>query len=144
MSQRLKGQETEVILVVNGNPQATITDVRSFEIAAKTEVLEEGYLGETTDRYDEIFKGTRGRIELHIENEDILALFAEIIDRARRRTPGTQINIKTTLNFPNGDRPLVMVNDAFFGELPLNFASRSDYGTVTLDFQASDVTFITA
>ncbi len=142
--QRIKGQEVELILVVNGIPQQTTTDVRSFELAVKTDPLEEGYLGETTDRYDEIYKGVRGRMELHFENQDVLSIIQSIIDRARRRTPGTQINAKGTLNFPNGQRPLAIVNDIFFGELPINFPSRSDYGTVSLDFQAADVTFITA
>lgn len=143
MAQRIKGQETEVMIVDNGIPQVTLTDVRSFELAAKTEMLEEGYLGETTDRYDEVYKGVRGRLELHFETQDIFQFFQDIIDRARRRQPGTQINIKTTLNFPNGQRPLALISNAFFGELPINFPSRSDYGAVTLDFQAADVQFIT-
>jgi hypothetical protein len=49
-NQRLKGQETSVLLVVNGAVQDTITDVRSFEIASKLELKEEGYLGEKTNR----------------------------------------------------------------------------------------------
>jgi len=134
--QRIKGQEVEVLIVVDG------TDVQSFEVAAKLEIKEEGYLGEATNRYDEIFNGVRGRMELHIENDDVFDLWASIIDRAKRRTPGTQINVKATLNFPNGDRPRVLINDAFFGESALNFASRGDYGTVGLEFQASDVSVI--
>ncbi len=140
--QRIKGQEVEVLLIVDGVVQDTITDVRSFEVAAKLEVKEEGYLGEKTNRYDEIFNGMRGRLELHFENRDVFDLLTSIIDRAKRRTPGTQINIKATLNFPNGDRPRVLVANAFFGEVPFNFATRGDYGTVGLDFQAEDVQVI--
>lgn len=141
-SQRIKGQEVEVLLIVDGTVQDTITDVRSFEVAAKLETKEEGYLGEKTNRYDEIFNGVRGRMELHFENKDVFTLLQSIIDRAKRRTPGTQINIKATLNFPNGDRPRVLVANAFFGEVPINFGSRGDYGTVSLDFQAEDVRVI--
>jgi len=138
-AQRIKGQEVEVLLVVDGTPQDTITDVRSFEVAAKLEMKEEGYLGEKTNRYDEIFNGLRGRIELHFENPDVFDLMFSIIDRAKRRTPGTQINIKATLNFPGGDKSLVLIQDASFGEIPFNFAGRSEFGTVGLDFQASDI-----
>lgn len=141
--QRIKGQEVEVILVVDGTPQANITDVRSFEIAAKLELKEEGYLGEKTNRYDEIFNGIRGRIELHFENQDVFDLMKSVADRAKRRTPGTQINIKATLNFPNGQRPRVIIPDCFFGEIPINFASRSDYGTVGLEFNAADFNVLT-
>lgn len=137
--QRIKGQEVEVLLLLDGEVQDTITDVRSFEVAPKLETKEEGYLGEKTNRYDEIFNGVRGRLELHFENDDVFDLIFAIIDRATRRTPGIQINIKATLSFPNGDRPRVLVSNAFFGEIPINFASRGDYGTVGLDFQSDNI-----
>lgn len=136
--QRIKGQEVEVIIIVDGEAQDTITDVRSFEIAVKTELKEEGYLGEKTNRYDEIFNGIRGRMELHFENQDIFDLFTSVKDRAKRRTPGTQINLKATLNFPNGERPRVFIPNVFFGEMPMNFGGRGDYGTVGLEFSAED------
>lgn len=135
---RIRGQEVEVLLIVDGTVQENITDVRSFEFAGKLEMQEEGYLGESTNRYDEIYNGVRGRMELHFENEEVFNFMTSVIDRAKRRTPGTQVNIKATLSFPNGDRPRILINDASFGEVPVNFASRSDYGTVGLEFQASD------
>ena len=138
MSQRIKGQEVEVLIVADGAVQDTITDVRSLEITLKTEIKEEGYLGETTQRFDEIFNGVGGRIELHIENSGIFSLFSLVIERARRREPGAKINIKTTLNFPNGEKPKVQLSDCFFGPFPFGFGSRGDYGTVTLEFACSD------
>lgn len=140
--QRIKGQEVEVLLIVDGSIQDTITDVRSFEVAAKLEIQEEGYLGEKTNRYDEIFNGMRGRMELHFENQDVFNLMGSIVDRAKRRTPGTQVNIKATLNFPNGQRPRFLIPDASFGEVPFNWGSRSDYGVMSLEFQASDFDII--
>jgi len=141
--QRIKGQEVEVLMVVNGAAQDTITDVRSFEITLKTELLEEGYLGETTNRYDEIFKGISGKLDLHFENQDIFTFFQSVTDRARRREPGTKINIKATLNFPNGQRPRVAINDCFFGPFPISFGSRQDYGSTSIEFAASDFRVIT-
>ena len=141
-SQRLKGQEVEVLLVVDGKVQETTTDVRSFEVAAKTELKEEGYLGEKTNRYDDIFNGVRGSIEFHYENKDVFNVMKAIIDRSKRRTPGSQVNIKATLNFPGGDRPKILISDAFFGEIPFSFGSRSDYGTMRLEFSASDVSVL--
>ncbi len=116
--------------------------LRSFEVAAKLEIKEEGYLGEKTNRYDEIFNGVRGRLELHFENQDVFSLMTSIIDRAKRRTPGVQINVKATLNFPNGERPRILISNASFGELPFNFPSRGDYGTAGLEFQAEDITLV--
>jgi hypothetical protein len=135
---RIKGQEIEILIVSKGKPLDTITDVRSFEMAAQMEILREGYLGEKTDRRDDVYRGVRMRMELHFENDDIFKLMRDVIDRARRREPGTKINIKATLNFPNGDRPRVLIQDVFFGEIPMAFGSRTDYGTVTLEAEAED------
>ena len=139
MSARIRGQEVEILIVIGGQVQDTITDVRSFEIAPQLDILVEDYLGETTDRPDSIFRGVTGRMAIHIENDDIFDLWDSIINKARRRTPGTQINIKATLNFGNGDRPRVTLNDCEFGSLPLSFGSRADYGEVSLEFRAADI-----
>lgn len=138
MSQRIKGQEVAVAIVANNKLLDTITDVRSFSISLEVEQLQEGYLGETSDRYDDIVRGVSGNLELHFENQDILSLMRTINDRARRRTAGSQINISAVLSMPNGDRPQIQINDCFFGPIPLAFGSRGDYGTISLDFKASN------
>jgi hypothetical protein len=144
MSQpRIKGQECQIIIVVNGTPLSTITDVRNFEVTLKTELLQEGYLGETSDRYDEILKGLSFRGELHAENQDILTVFWQAVhDRAVRRNPSTVINIRTTLNFPNGDRPRVSLKDTFFGPLPMHIPERSQYVAFPIEGGCSDVGII--
>jgi len=136
--QRIKGQDVSLLLVVKGQVVSALTDVRSFEMAAQLEILREGYLGETTDRRDEVYRGVRGRMEVHFESADVFKLVRAVIDRARRREPGTKINAKATLQFPNGDRPIVLVKDIYFGELPMNFPGRTEYGTVALEWEAAD------
>lgn len=137
--QRIKGQEVEILLVQDGNIQSTITDIHSFEVGAKLELLQEGYLGETTDRYDEVFKGMRGRIEYHVENGDFLNLMLAFINRAKRRTPGTIINVKATLNFPNGQSPRLIFSNIFSGEQPIGVPGRPNYVTYGMEFACSDV-----
>jgi hypothetical protein len=138
MGQRIKGQEVEIVVLVNGEPRDNLTTARSISINFKTEMLQEGYLGETTDRYDTIFKGVGGQIEFHFDTPEIFNVIRAIVAKSRRRTPSDQINIKATLNFPNGQRARVVIRDAEFGELPVSFGSRSDYGTFSLDYGASE------
>ena len=138
MSQRIKGQEVEIVVLVNGQPSDNLTFARNIEFTYKTEILQEGYLGETTDRYDAVFKGISGNLEFHFNDAAPFALISELVNKARRRLAGTRINIKTTMNFPSGRRVRVIIRDAEFGELPINFGSRSDYGTFKLTFGASD------
>jgi hypothetical protein len=142
VSQRITGQEVQVLTVVDGQPQDTFTDIRSFEITAQLDILKEGYIGETTDRRDEIFRGVSGRMVLHIEDQSFLDFFASVVNRARRREPGTKINIKATLNFPSGQRPRVLLSDVKFGALPLNFGSRGDYGEINLEFETENFDYI--
>lgn len=138
MAQRAKGQEVEIVVMIDGKPKENFALARSCEFAYKTEILQEGYLGETTDRYDSVYKGVRGRLEFHIDRPDVFDVIRTIVDKARRRQAGVRINIKSTINFPSGKRARVIIRDAEFGELPINFGSRADYGTFNLEFGASD------
>lgn len=142
MGQRIKGQEVEVLILADGAPRASLFAIRSFEITLQHEIMSEGYLGETTNRRDAIFNGISGRMEAHVDSKEFLDFFFEVVNKARRRTPGTKINIKASLNFPNGDRPRILIPDVEFGALPLNFGSRSDYGSVSLDFEAATASVI--
>ncbi len=136
--QRIKGQEVEIRITEGGALLETLTDIQNFEMAGILEVITENYLGETSDRKDEIYRGYRGSMSLHFSNRTVLDLMRRIIDRARRRVAGVVINIKATLQFPAGDRVSVVLEDCFFGEIPLSFGSRSDYGSVSLTFEGTD------
>jgi len=139
---RIKGQEVELIFVEDNSPLPTMVDVRSFEMAAQLDILKEGYLGETTDRRDSVYRGYRGRMEIHMENRQVLDFTRRLVDKARRRTPGTRVNCKATLNYPGGDRVRIILKDLSFGEVPLAFGSRTDYGTISLDFEGEDYQLI--
>lgn len=128
----------ELLLVQDNVPLTSINDVRSFEMAAELEILKEGYLGETTDRRDTIYRGYHGKMEVHFENRAILDLMRSLIDKARRRVPGIRVNGKVTLAFPGGERIRILLKDMNFGEIPMTFGSRADYGTISLDFSGDD------
>lgn len=142
--QRIKGQETEIHVTLNGAPQPALSDIKDFEVAAQFEIKREGYLGEKTDRRDEVFTGVRGRMTLHFDSAAVFDFIQAIIDRAQRREPGTKVVLKSALNFPNGQRRLIIVNNPFFGEMPTNFPSRTEYGAITLDFEAENYTLLAA
>jgi len=139
MAQRIKGQEVEVLLVMNGQIVRSITAVKSFDVKYLLEKLSEGYLGEKTERKDSIFKGIDASMEVHFDSKDVFALFTEIVNKAKRRTPGTAVNVKATLVYPGGGRTRVLIPNVEFGEIPLSFGSRSDYGTISLDMGAEDL-----
>lgn len=138
MAQRIKGQETELLVIRDGAPVRSITAVREFELTPMLDILSEGYLGETTERKDEVYKGINGSFEVHMESGDVFELERAVIDRARRRTPGLKINIKTTLRFPGGDRKRVLISDVSIGNPNTRASGRAEYLTKRFEFAASD------
>ena len=59
MISRLKGQEVAVHILVDGKPVDTLGPFTSLEIDFKRQALDDEYLGETSRRFDEVFKGAR-------------------------------------------------------------------------------------
>lgn len=137
MSQRIKGQELNIVFVSPTGVEESINAVQSCEFEAQMDILSEGYLGETTERKDDIFKGMHGKITFHVDTSAWFTLAGRIIDRAQRRTPGVQFNLIGTFNFPNGQRARMVLQDIYFGAIPTNTGSREDYVEATLDFECS-------
>jgi antitoxin (DNA-binding transcriptional repressor) of toxin-antitoxin stability system len=135
-SPRISGQDTEITVVVDGEPVANITAVKSFTVTWKMTVKSEEYCGETTPRKDDFFEGLSGSIEIDLEGTDALTLIQTIQTRAQNRALTTKIGIKSMLQFPSGDRAIINIPQAFFSDIPVNFASRTDYGKITLSYEA--------
>ena len=137
-SNRIKGQEVSIEIVADNQIVSSMTAVRSCEFKYNREILSEGYIGEKTERKDSIFKGVSGSMEVHLDDPNAFNFFIQMNDKSKRRLPGVTVNVKMTLNFPDGRRVRIIVPDVEFGELPVNFGSRSDNSTTSLDFEASD------
>lgn len=126
----------------DGATLAQLDSIQDMEITAKFTKSQEGYLGETTDRYDETFTGIDGTFTAHYTTGTVYTIIQAIIDRARRRVPGTVFNIKTTLAFPNGERKRIIVDNIFFGDIPNTIPKRDQYATLKFTFSASSGRFI--
>jgi hypothetical protein len=137
--QRIKGQETTVIMTVDGVQQSSLSFVRSLTITPRFEIKEEGYLGQYQNAFDEIFNGCNFNLELNYGDDGVVDFMLKVKERAQRRTPGTVINMLTTLRFPGAAPVTVTLSDCFFGDFPLGFGSRSDYGTFTITGSCSDI-----
>lgn len=135
-SPRISGQDTEVTVVVDGQPIANITAIKSFTVTWKMMVKSEEYIGETTPRKDDFFEGLSGSIELDMQGTEVLTLIQTIQTRAQNRALNTKIGIKSTLQFLDGSRAIINIPQVFFSDIPMNFASRTDYGKVTLSYEA--------
>lgn len=137
-AQRIKGQEVSVLIVTDGALEAELTDIQNFNAEMMVEQIAQGYLGEKTERHDDIYKGTKGDFEMNHHSQDWFTFINAIISRAKRETPDVKFNISAILSFPNGQTPTVLFPDAKFGALPLNIGSRGDYLKTKVDFVVDD------
>jgi hypothetical protein len=140
MSQRIKGQEVVIGFTNPEGDQDGLTDITSFEAELDIETLQEGYLGETADRYDELYHGVSGQAELHLQTADYFRFTERVQDRAERRTPsGGTFTATATFAFPNGTRARVTFEDIFFGAFPLRVPARGEYVTVTISWKCQRI-----
>lgn len=139
MSQRILGQNVSVIIIRDSQPMQEIQCIRSFSFTEDLELKDEGYLGETTNRKDSVYKGVKLDMEMHAQNNKILELVKVAKDKAQRRTPGVRINIKATMTWPNGDTARMTFKDVEFGAFPVNIGSRTDYVTFKIEGACSEV-----
>jgi hypothetical protein len=135
---RLKGQETKVLIKVDGALQTQIDTIQSCEIEFEQTLLEEGYLGEVADRVDSVFNLMRLAITGHCTSAAYLALFDAIVARSQNRPGGVaRIDVVTSMAFANGDFPTVALLDCYFEGLPLNVGGRAEFVSFDLNGKCS-------
>lgn len=143
MDQRIKGQENSLFITQDGATLAQFDSIQDAELTLKLTLLQEGYQGETTDRYDEVFHGIGFTFSAHLTTGAVFDAFQAIIDRARRRTPGTVFNLKSVLQFPNGERRRVIIDNLFFSDIPITLPRRDQYVAVKVSGGSASGRFIT-
>jgi hypothetical protein len=124
--------------VKGGELQTELTDIQNFDMTAKFRQLEEGYLGEKSNRTDYIYDGAKGKLDLHIHNADWFDFLKAMKDKAQRNTPDVQFNIAGIFSFPNGQTRAMTIPDVSFGDVPHSVGNRGEYVKVSLDFAAGD------
>ena len=140
MTQRIKGQEVVISFVGPTGDEDGLQDVSDFEAELMIDLLQEGYLGETADRFDDVFNGVSGRVQIHMESPDYFRFTQRVQDRSQRRTPAAgKFQAKASFRFANGQRVRLTFEDIFFENLPIRAASRKDYVQATIAWKCSKI-----
>lgn len=135
---RFIGQDTELLISLDGRPLSTINAISSHEFTAKIVLIEKGYVGELSDRLDEVFKSIAGTFEAHDSDGTVLELVGTIMARAKRRVPPIpKITVKTVITFPEtGRRALITMPDAKFSDIPVTTSGREELGSYRFTYGA--------
>lgn len=142
---RIRGQEITLRLTRGNIVQRTITAIKDFTAQLDFEKSDEGYLGETTNRKDDIFNGASGSFTVDAEGQDLF-LFCDFVKRkAQRKLPVNQdaVNMSGRFAFPNGDTPKLQLKDLKFGPMPIGVPGRTQYVNTAFDYSTDDITFLT-
>jgi hypothetical protein len=137
-AQRIKGQEVSIIITKGGDLEAELTDIKSCEFTPDFEIKAQGYLGEKTNRHDEVYNGVKGSLDLHIHSGDVFDFIQAVKDRAQRNQPDLVFNISGIFAFPSGEVRTMSIPDAKFGAVPISTNDRGDYTEVKFEFAADD------
>jgi hypothetical protein len=141
MSEQLpiKGQEVLFTLSSPSGLEESIDHVKDCQFTFDLETINEQYLGQTADQFDDIFRGVTVEVTFDLASPKVFDLVTKIIDRAARRTPASQqFSVTTALKFPSGERRRMCFPNLKFGEIPTNFSARDAYGEVKLTMKGSE------
>lgn len=139
-SQRIKGQEVQIIITRDGVLEETFTAIKNFQSTDEFEVKSVGYLGEKTNRKDEIFNGMKFSFDMHLSKKAFWTFKKAVKDRAQRVSPDLQINISGIFSFPNGETLAETLPDVHFGPMDKNVSDRGEYVDVKIEGECSDST----
>lgn len=141
--QRFRGDNVEVIATVDGRPLSVCKNILSFEFTEQFVKTQRDYLNQKSPKFDESYGGVAGKLAFDVEGREFFLNFlVPLKNRAKLRTPGLQINIKTRIAFNDGTRLLVVFPDVKFDPVTITVAERTTHGTSALDFSLSDCTYI--
>ena len=139
--ERIIGEDVTFGLTYNG-ALTTLNVVQAMDFSINTKTLEEGYLGESVNRYDDILEGFSGKVTLHLDSEEAFIVSQAIFQRAQARDPSIKFNITMRATFPNGQTPRVILSDLFFDAIPFNVPKRDEYVNIELSFKCSNFTLL--
>lgn len=135
--QSIRGQETIIIVVKDGEQEPGIDSITESEFTHNIDTQQIDILGEGSPRFDMIFNGTSFRLSGQLTNARLLALQQSIIAKASRSDgAAVRIDVSSTFVFP-GETFTIAFEDCSFGSMPVTTGSRADFVTWTLEGSCS-------
>jgi len=133
---RVLGQQVSVTLVFPTRPIKELGPILSASFNYEAEIIEQGYLGERGNRYDEIYKGIRGKLDLHLDNPNWPDFVDQVVQR-QQRLQTFVINLNGVFRFSSGVNRRLLIPDISLGMIPIEVGSRTEYVKSGLDFAAT-------
>lgn len=127
MGDRLKGQEVSIRVVDSGTLVASLDSISNFNSEMKSEIKEDGFLGETTNRFDDIHNGYGGDFEIQLRRPDWANFQLRVQARQERKNPNIVFNVVRTDLYPDGTSTVYTYIDVKWGAMTESIGSRADF-----------------
>lgn len=138
MDQRLKGQSVEIRVVQGGNVVQTLQSIENFTSNVDIVLKEDGFLGETVNRFDSVFNGYGGSFSNQPNDASYHEFQDAMVAKARRERPDLVFNIIRTEFFDNGSTAVVTFLDVAWGGTGSEVGSRADYTKSKFEWKCSE------
>lgn len=131
MSQRIRGQEATVQIIVDGDVKSgTFSKVTDFSLDPRMDVNETDFLGEVETDLDVQHHGFDFQFTLQEQDDKTHDLLVLIVEREQARERHPSINIVVTFNYRAGNGAQTIVLENCFMKLDsLSIGGRKDYIT---------------
>lgn len=134
----IKGQEALFTVSGPNGLEESIDHVKDATFTFDIETIQEQYLGQITDQFDDIFRGVTVELTFDCASPKLYDFVTSAIDRSQRRvSANVKFSVVTALKFPSGERRRICFPDLKFGEVPTSFGGRDEYAEVKLTLKGS-------
>jgi hypothetical protein len=138
MGDRLKGQEVSIRVIDSGTMVASLDSITSFNEEMKSEIKEDGFLGEVANRFDDIFNGFGGDFEIHVRRSDYVNFQKRVKERQQRKVVTRVFNVVRTDLYPDGTSTVFTYIDVKWGAMSTSAGSRTDFVKMKTSFACSE------
>lgn len=138
MGDRLKGQEVSIRVIDSGTMVASLDSITSFNEEMKSEIKEDGFLGEVANRFDDIFNGFGGDFEAQFRRADVTNFQTRVQERQQRKVVTRVFNIVRTDLYPDGTSTVFTYIDVKWGAMSTSAGSRTDFVKLKTSFACSN------
>ncbi len=135
---KLKGQEINCIVVVNGKQEDKVGPWLDLDVTLRKEVLEADYLGETTTDFDSVFRGCQLTMKGHLRGASWLKLIDGDIRKARYMAGAIiRVDLVAVIKFPGLVLPWTFAN-LTFADHKITITDRKSFVEASLDAYCSE------
>lgn len=134
----LKGQDTTVAILVDGNLENELDGVTSCDITFDLTMIESRRLGQTSKVFCSVFDGISISIKSDVTGDAYIDVADAIVARAQRRAGAKiQFDVSTVLSFPDGTVRAITIPRVEFESIPLSIGGGDEFVTLELTGKAS-------